>query len=59
MTELKPCPFCGAVPETFVGKFREWGLVVHRDGCLFPTFPKHEIPKADFEAWNRRANDAD
>lgn len=27
----------------------------HNDGCLFPSFPKHEIPESDFASWNTRA----
>lgn len=55
MSELKPCPFCSAEPEILSDGRRTWGLVQHNDGCLFPTYPKHEIPESDFTAWNTRA----
>lgn len=55
MTELKPCPFCSAEPEILSDGRRTWGLIQHNDGCLFPTYPKHEIPESDFAAWNTRA----
>lgn len=53
--KLLPCPFCGAKTETLTDGKRTWGLVTHRDGCLFPTWPKHEVPECDFTAWNTRA----
>lgn len=55
MSELLPCPFCSAEPEIWSDGRRTWGLVQHNDGCLFPTYPKHEIPETDFAAWNTRA----
>lgn len=55
MSELKHCPFCSAEPEILSDGRRTWGLVQHNDGCLFPTYPKHEIPESDFAAWNTRA----
>lgn len=59
MTDLKPCPFCGVKPEVMSDERRTWGLVEHKDGCLFPSFRKHEIPESDFGAWNTRAVVAD
>ena len=56
MSELLPCPFCSAEPEILSDGRRTWGLVQHNDGCLFPTYPKHEIPESDFAAWNSRAD---
>ena len=56
--ELLPCPFCGAVPEVISDGKREWALVEHNDGCLYPTWPKHEISSCDFDAWNRRSDAA-
>ena len=55
MSELKPCPFCGASVEVLSDGHRTWGLVRHHDGCLFPNMRNHEIPEYDFEAWNTRA----
>lgn len=54
-SELLPCPYCSAEPEILNDGRRTWGLVQHNDGCLFPTYPKHEIPESDFAAWNSRA----
>lgn len=54
-TELLPCPFCSAEPEVLSDGRRTWGLVQHNEGCLFPVYPKHEIPESDFAAWNTRA----
>lgn len=54
MTALKPCPFCGAEVEVLSDMHCTWGLVHHRDGCLFPNFHNHELPEHDFEAWNTR-----
>lgn len=53
--ELLSCPFCSAEPEILSDGRRTWGLVQHNDGCLFPIYPKHEIPETDFAAWNTRA----
>lgn len=55
MSELLPCPFCSAEPEVFSDGHRTWGLVQHNEGCLFPVYPRHEIPESDFSAWNSRA----
>ena len=52
---LKPCPFCGAMPEIIADKVTTWGLIEHHDGCFFPSWPKHEIKPIDWDAWNRRA----
>lgn len=52
---LKSCPFCSAEPEVLSDGRRTWGLVQHNEGCLFPVYPKHEIPESDFAAWNTRA----
>lgn len=57
MSELKPCPFCGAkagYPNGDILRYgasgKEW---MHwRNGCILGGF----IIK-DIEAWNRRAND--
>lgn len=51
---LLPCPFCGAEVEVLSDMHRTWGLVKHRDGCLFPNFRNHQISEYDFEAWNTR-----
>ena len=62
MTDLKPCPFCGAVlkydeyaalrlPDKPI--MRLWS---HPPGkCILSGL---EISKEDHEAWNRRASDA-
>lgn len=55
MRGLKPCPFCGGAAEIWTDGYGEWGLVSHRAGCLFPQYPNHHIQKADFDAWNTRA----
>lgn len=52
---LVPCPFCGAHGDIFTDEKRTWGLIEHNDRCFFPSFPKHEIPECDFEAWNTRS----
>ena len=59
MTDLKPCPFCGAILEydeyvaiRVPGKpiMRLW---THQaGGCILSGM---EVPKEDHEAWNRRA----
>ena len=54
MSDLRPCPFCGTKPEILSDGRRTWGLLEHKGGCLFPPFPKHEIPESDFDAWNER-----
>jgi len=54
MSELKPCPFCGAPVEVLSDLKRTWGLVRHRDGCLFPNLRNHQISEYDFDAWNTR-----
>ena len=54
-TTLLPCPFCSAEPEMWSDSRRTWGLVQHKDGCLFPNIREHEIPEEDFAAWNVRA----
>lgn len=55
MSELKPCPFCGATFEIWCDKHRTWALARHRPGCFFPSEHNHEIPEYDFDAWNARA----
>lgn len=55
MTELKPCPFCGATFEIWCDKHRTWALARHRPECFFPSEHNHEIPEYDFDAWNTRA----
>ena len=55
MSELKPCPFCGATFEIWCDKHRTWALAKHRPGCFFPSKHNHEIPEYDFDAWNTRA----
>lgn len=54
MSELKPCPFCGAEAEILSDMCCTWALIKHRDGCLFPSVMQHEIPECDFAAWNTR-----
>lgn len=51
---LLHCPFCDAKADVLSDGTRTWGLIEHREGCLFPSYPKHEIPESDFEAWNTR-----
>ena len=52
--KLKPCSWCGAKADVLSDGTRTWGLIEHREGCLFPSYPKHEIPESDFKAWNTR-----
>lgn len=40
--------------EVLSDMHRTWGLVHHRNGCLFPNFRHLEIPEHEFEAWNTR-----
>ena len=57
MTELKPCPWCGAKAEVWQDGVRTWGLIEHKPDCwLAYDIPRHkqEIPRAEFAAWNRR-----
>jgi hypothetical protein len=58
-TELKPCPWCGAKAEVWQDSVRTWGLIEHKPDCwLAYDIPRHkqEIPRAEFAAWNRRAD---
>lgn len=55
---LLPCPFCGAKAEVWQDYRRTWGLISHMPDCwLAYDIPRHkqEIPRAEFTAWNRRA----
>ena len=58
--ELKPCPWCGAKAEVFwQNNVCTWGLIEHKPDCwLAYDMPrlKQEIPRAEFAAWNRRAD---
>lgn len=56
--DLLPCPFCGASAVLLHDKERTWGLITHDPGCwLAYGMPRRrqEIPPAEFDAWNRRA----
>lgn len=58
MTALKSCPWCGAKAEVWQDNVRTWGLIEHKPDCwLAYDVPRHkqEIPRAEFDAWNRRA----
>lgn len=56
---LKPCPFCGAVPET--GVWQKVGLTVQCSSSLTdcPVCPgySHYEPMGAVAAWNARALD--
>ena len=60
MSELKPCPFCGA-PMTLTAKGELWSW--HKVDCFFQLLDEEnevdmdedEIKTAFVEAWNRRA----
>ena len=53
-TELKPCPFCGGVPEVMYncGKFSVACTV-----CKCGTSYEHDFKGQAFAAWNRRPSD--
>lgn len=57
--ELKSCPFCGAKAEVWHDYKRTWGLIEHKPDCWLahglPWHVKQEIPHAEFDSWNRRA----
>lgn len=58
-TTLKPCPFCGGKAEVWEDRVRTWGLIEHDQDCwLAYDIPRHkqEIPRAEFDSWNRRAD---
>lgn len=62
MSELKPCPFCGAEAVTREGYNPFW-LVTHEEGCYFEApgaFSKTVIPKSNeklIQRWNTRAEE--
>lgn len=62
MAKLKPCPFCGAVPDGYYqtedGR-RTWATIEHKPNCFFladglPTRRQHIIGEV-FKEWNTRA----
>ena len=65
MAELKPCPFCGAMPRIvkFHNRFYD-RLSIHQvmcfSCCTKPKFFGRGITEQRaIEAWNRRAGDGD
>ena len=61
MTDLKPCPFCGAMLEyeervaILAPGQPTWRMYAHPAGkCILSGM---EVPKEDHEAWNRRAEE--
>lgn len=63
MTELKPCPFCGAKAQTFESnrhpRFRFGVECSLTNGfCwVYPQTDLFETEEEAIEAWNRRANE--
>lgn len=56
--KLKPCPFCGEVPNVFYWKAHinddlHYNLVCIKCGAGFSDFPLEKLPEM-FELWNRR-----
>lgn len=67
MSELKPCPWCGRVPEIIRNRTIVSGEVKHQEFYAFHPCRyigsietwKRDTEAEAIEAWNRRANDAD
>lgn len=56
MAELKPCPFCGGIPEICGGGGEEGYFWVYCFSCG-AEMKGDEIKEKAIEAWNRRAED--
>lgn len=54
--QIKPCPFCGAQPETFGSGERQRGLMIQCIGedCPNPSVSYYDHATA-IRVWNRRA----
>lgn len=66
MSELKPCPFCGATPRVKAKNLGTETVYVidqlHYSGCYLDGFREPDnqgyvSPEAAIKAWNRRADD--
>ena len=59
MTELKPCPFCGAeaVVTKHHNRFTEWYLCSCPKCHISQTGSEYGFRFEAVEAWNRRVND--
>lgn len=57
MDELKPCPFCGGMPQTVVDDETEEKIGVKCFSCGGCIDSEKDTLDEAIEAWNRRASD--
>ena len=56
--ELRPCPFCGAIPTlVYEDNFKKWWIACNNDKCMIQPFTSLHINKGVIvREWNRRVD---
>ena len=56
--EIKPCPFCGVVPEQYRDRqFEDWVIYCGNDDCPIEVDVRDSEPAQAITAWNTRAGE--